>query len=197
MRITSLLMTLAIALLFATPSLADQSGSEKRYVSPSGAFSISMESEFPLGLSTSKETSSGTMVLVDFSYRMAGIPLVWQRSIEWIKLDRPVDALQMDGQATDTVNGYLEGRFGAGTLVVSDRGKSRDADGRLVYAFAARGRINHYPAIWQGAVLFFDNGIAFASQVLAQPTNYRFDPQGGVIDQSVVNWAKTIRPGTQ
>ena len=130
------------------------------------------------------------------AYAYHGYNGIEQRTVEWIRLDKPVDPLTYDAQATALVSSYLEARFGREKLVVADRGKFRDNAGRLIYAFAAKGLVNQWPAYWQGVVIFFDTGVAFPSELLAQDSQHKFAPLNGIILQSTVNWAMTIRPGT-
>jgi hypothetical protein len=191
MRTIAASCALLAVTLFAAPASADPA--ESRYVSPSGAFSISMAdadaNHFRAG---GDETANADMVVADFPYvNSMGLPLPWRRTVEWLRLEKPVDPAQYDSQATDAVTGYLDARFG-GKLTVADRGKVRDADGRLVYAFAAKGTVNDVPTAWQGAVVFFDSGVALVSELVASPA---FAPKSGVVNQSVVDWAETLRPG--
>jgi len=180
----------ASLLLFATPGVAD----EARYVSPSGAFSIATTDFAARRFQAGAENANGDIVVVDFPMtNTMGLPQTWRRSVEWIKLDKPIDPAQYDTQATDAVTGYLEGRFG-GKLALAGRGKFRDADARLVYAFAASGTFNQLSAQWQGAVLFFGNGVALVSEVMAAPAQAAA-PQNGVVNQALVDWAETLRPG--
>ncbi len=176
--------------LFATPGVAD----EARYASPSGMFSIATTDFADRHFQAGPEQVVGDVVVVDFpAMNTMGLPQTWRRSVEWIKLDKPVDPAQCDAQATDAVAGYLDGRFD-GKLVVAGRGKFRDADGRPVYAFAAAGSFNRLAAQWQGAVLFFDTGVALVSDVAAAPA-HPAQPLNGVIDQATIDWAQTLRPG--
>jgi hypothetical protein len=176
--------------LLATPGIADQA----RYVSPSGTFSIATTDFADRRFQAGAEKANGDVVVVDFpATNTMGLPQTWRRSVEWIKLDKPVEPAQYDAQATDAVAGYLEGRFGS-KLALTGRGKFRDADGRLVYAFAAAGTFNQLSAAWQGAVLFFDNGVALVSEVTAAPPQPT-QPQNGVVNQATVDWAETLRPG--
>jgi hypothetical protein len=166
----------------------------QRYVAPGGVFSIDMSEThlFHLG----KVSSSADVVMVDFPYlSTSGLAMSVSRTVEWLRIDKPVDPMSYDSQATGLVSGYLEGRYGAGQFTVADRGKFRDRDGRQVYVFAATGNLAQMPAQWQGTVLFFDTGVALVSSVIAQPTNYRFAPKGGIQERSAVDWALTLRPG--
>jgi hypothetical protein len=186
-----ILSGLAAGLLLLTkPSVAD----EARYISPSGAFSIATSDFAERRFQAGAENANGDIVVVDFpATNTMGLPQTWRRSVEWIKLDKPIEPAQYDAQATDAVTGYLEGRFG-GKLALTGRGKFRDADGRLVYAFAAAGTFNQLSAQWQGAVLFFDHGVALVSEVMAAPASPS-QPQNGVVNQALVDWAETLRPG--
>ncbi|HXC57576.1 MAG TPA: hypothetical protein VNU97_19910 [Rhizomicrobium sp.] len=194
MRYWGLLLLAASFALLAAPASGDEMRAARRYVSPSGAFSIAMDDEFDRLFHAGKENVSGDLVVVDFPHMNSmGLATQWGRTIEWLKLDKAVDRLQFDAQASALVDGYLEGRYGAGTFAVLDRGKFRDADGDLVYAFSAKGSLNQMPAAWQGAVLFFDSGVALVSETGAQPAT--FDSKNGVTNEALVDWAETIRPG--
>ncbi len=180
---------LAVVLFSAA---ADPAQAESRYVSPSGTFSISMADSAAQRFRAGGETTNADMVVADFPYlNSMGLALPWRRTVEWLRLEKPVDPSQYDQQATDAVAGYLEARF-AGKLAVVDRGKFRDADGRLVYAFAAKGIVNDVPTAWQGAVIFFDSGVALVSELVASQA---FASKSGVVNQSVVDWAETLRAG--
>jgi hypothetical protein len=182
----------AAVLLFAGPGVAADA---PRYVSPSGAFSISLADSAGRSFHPGAETNNADMAIVDFPFTNSmGLELTWRRSVEWLKLDKPVDPAQYDQQATDAVAGYLEARFD-GKLVVADRGKFRDPDGRLVYAFAAKGEFNHLSAQWQGAVLFFPGGVALVSEVAALPPDGHFEAKNGVVSPPLIDWAETLRPG--
>jgi hypothetical protein len=193
MRIIAASCTLLAFALFAAPAAAGPAQSENRYVSPSGAFSISMADAGANHFrAAGGETENADMVVADFPYvNSMGLALPWRRTVEWLRLEKPVDPSQYDSQATDAVAGYLEARFG-GKLTVADRGKFRDADGRLVYAFAAKGIVNDVPTAWQGAVIFFDGGVAPVSELVASPA---FASKSGVVNQAIVDWAQTLRPG--
>jgi hypothetical protein len=191
MRVIALSCAMLGLALFAAPAPADSS--ESRYVSPSGTFSISMaDADANHFRAAGGETANADMVVADFPYvNSMGLALPWRRTVEWLRLEKPVDPSQYDAQATAAVDGYLEARFG-GKLTVAGRGKFRDAGGRLVYAFAAKGIANDVPTAWQGAVIFFDSGVALVSELVASPA---FAPKNGVINPSVVDWAETLRPG--
>ena len=185
-------LLLAAAFLLTVPAGAQQEKGA-RYVSPSGAFSIALDGTDRIW-TPGDEDVSDHRIIVDFRRLGAGIPLTWQRSIEWIKLDKPLDPMEMDFQANAVVNGYLEGRFGD-KLAVADRSKSRDSQGRLTYTFAAKGLVGGMPAYWQGTVLIFDSGVALVSELIAQPSQHKFDPVNGIIWQDAVYWARSLRPG--
>jgi hypothetical protein len=189
-----LLALVAVLLALPTAARADDS-SERRYVSVSGAFSIAMDDLSARLMTPGKEEATGDTIVVDFSIAHPIVPFIEQRTIEWLKLDKPIDPLTYDTQATELVSSYLDARFGPGRLVLSDRGKFRDSEGRLVYAFAAKGLVSQWPAYWQGVVIFFDMGVAFPSELLAQPSQHKFAPTNGVVLPEVVAWATTIRPG--
>jgi hypothetical protein len=186
----------AVALLVLANSsiTASVSAEERRYASPSGAFSISMENFWARGYSAGKEVVLPNALLTDFSLHSVGLALIDQRCIEWVRTDEPITPALYEQRAGEAVDGYLEGRFGAGTFVVLGRG-SIQSESRPVLTFAARGRLNSWPADWQGVVVFFDGGIALVSQVVAQPTTYTPAPVNGITNQQLVDWALTLRPG--
>jgi len=190
------LLVLAAALgLFAWPAVGGDVQPD-RYTAAGGAFSIAAGDAFHQRFGAGAEARSGEILVVDFPLlNSMGLPLQWGRTIEWVKLDKPVDPLQTDAQASALVDGYLEGRFGAGAFTIADRSKFRDADGQLVYAFSAKGNLNQVPAAWQGTVLFFDTGVALISETDAQPASGPFDSRNGVMNADLVGWAQTIRPG--
>ena len=167
---------------------------ERRYVAKSGAFSIAMEDLFARLMTPGDEQVSGDTIVIDFSLQHPPVPLIEQRTVEWIGLDKPVDPLRYDSQATELVSSYLDARF-HGDLSLADRGKFRDSQGRLVYAFSAKGSAAQMPAFWQGVVIFFDSGVAFPSELLAQPSQNKFISTNGIALPEVVEWATTIRPG--
>lgn len=186
----------AAALLALLPVPANaEADKDRRYNSPSGAFSVSMDDLSGRRMAPGKEDVTGDTVVVDFTSRLVNVPFLSQRTVEWIKLDKPIDPQTYDAQATALVSGYLEARFGQGKLEVADRGKFRDREGRLIYAFAAKGEVQQLPAYWQGVVLFFDRGVALESELLAQPTQHKFESSGGVVLRGTVDWAMSIRPG--
>lgn len=189
MMMTRRWFSLLLFLALVAPAGA---ATDKRYVSPSGAFSISMNDIFVW--KPGPEDVSGTRVVVDFSAVHIAIPLLMERTVEWIGIAKPLDPSEYDFQANAVVNGYLQGRFGD-KLAVADRSKSRDSEGRLVYTFAAKGDVGNMPAFWQGTVLIFDSGVALVSEIIAQPTQHRFAPDHGVIWPEAVAWARTLRPG--
>src|ERR1700733_9287022 len=95
-------------LLLAAPSVAD----EARYAAPSGAFSIATTDFAAHRFQAGAENATGDIVVVDFPMtNTMGLPQTWRRSVEWIKLDKPIDPAQYDAQATNAVAGYLDGRF--------------------------------------------------------------------------------------
>ncbi len=125
----------------------------------------------------------------------AGLATASSRTVEWIKLGTPVDAAQYDGQATALVEGYLEGRYGAGKYTILGSGKFRSSDGRPVYAFAASTTLDEAPARWQGSVQFFDGGIALVAEIVPRPSGPPADPKSGIVSQPAVDWALTLKPG--
>jgi hypothetical protein len=178
------------------PAAGDDASSVVRYIAHGGGFSIAGDDTFHQRFGAAAESRSGDITVVDFPLlNSMGLPLKWGRTVEWVKIDKPVDPLQMDVQASALVEGYLEGRFGAGAFAVADRGKFRGADGQLVYAFSAKGNLNEVPAAWQGAVLFFDTGVALVSETDAQSSQGVFDSRNGVANADLVGWAQTVRPG--
>ena len=182
-----------LVLAAGTASAADAD----RYVAPSGAFSIALtDSAAPL-FRRGRESVSSDMILADFPFvSSAGLATASSRTVEWIKLDKPIDPAQYDGQATAPVDGYLEGRYGAGKFTIAGSGKFRSSDGRLVYAFAASTILDEAPARWQGSVLFFDSGVALVSEIVPQPAGPPADPKGGIVSQPAVDWALTLKPGS-
>jgi hypothetical protein len=188
------LAVLAAALLVLPIAARADESKERRYLSSGGAFSISTDDLSARLMTPGKEETSGDTTVIDFSMQHPIVPFIEQRTVEWIRLDKPIDPMTYDAQATALVSGYLDARFGPGKLVVADRGKFRDSAGRLVYAFAAKGMVNQWPAYWQGVVMFFDTGVAFPSELLAQSTQHKFAPTGGVVLPEVVAWAVTVRP---
>ena len=185
-------LLLAVFLCLSSVPCAANAEQGPRYVSPSGAFSISMDGIDRIW-TPGQEDASGNRIIVDFRRLDHGIAIIWQRSIEWIKLDKPLDPKEFDFQANAVVTGYLEGRFGD-KLTIGDRGKSRDGNGQLSYAFAAKGLVGGMPAYWQGGVVFFDSGVALVSELIAQPTQHKFDPANGVVWPDAMDWARSIRP---
>ena len=167
-----------------------------RYVAPGGVFSIALtDSAAPL-FRRGRESVSGDMTLADFPFvNSAGLDTASSRTVEWIKLDKPIDPTQFDGQATALVEGYLEGRYGAGKFAITGSGKFRSSDGRLVYAFSASTSLDQAPARWQGSVQFFDGGVALVSEIVPQPAGPPADPKGGIVSQPAVDWALTLKPG--
>jgi hypothetical protein len=139
---------------------------------------------------------SDDLVIVDFPFTNSmGLTLISDRTVEWIRLAKPIDPAQYDAQATALVEGYLEGRYGASKVSIVGSGKFRTGDGRLVYAFAGNGEVQQLLARWQGVVQFFDSGIALVAELVAQPTNHHLDPKGGIPSQPAVDWALTLQPG--
>jgi hypothetical protein len=183
----------AAALSLSTVAMAADAD---RYVAPGGLFSIDAHDAAAPLFRRGKEQSSSDLFLVEFPFvNSMGLALVYSRTVEWVKLEKPVDQSQFDGQASALAEGFLEGRYGAGKFTIQDRSKFRSADGQLVYAFAARGELDQMPAQWQGVVRFFDTGIALVGEVVAQPTADRFSPKGGIVSQPAVDWAETLKPG--
>lgn len=192
MRITNLTSLAAGFLLFAVPALAATDG---RYTAPSGEFSIAMQTTMDKEFYPGPATGNADIVLVDFAYGMAKAHSGFaQRSIEWLRLSAPVDPAAFDVRATDTVTGYLEGRFAGSKFAVTDRKKARNDAGQLVYSFAASGAINGTPTEWRGAVLFFDSGVALVSQLYTAVTKPLLDADG-ITDAELAQWAGTITPG--
>jgi hypothetical protein len=185
----------AFAALISTAAAEDAAPAD-RYVAPNGTFSIATLGGNGVAFHAKPPVVNGDFTIVDFpSLSSANLPLAWGRTIEWIRLDKPIDPMQWDAQATGLVSGYLESRFGAARFPISDRGKFRDAKGRLVYAFAAKGELDQMPAQWQGVVMFFDGGVAMVSEVVSQPVGDAYAPKNGIQSQDLVNWALTLRPG--
>lgn len=189
------LPALAIGLaLAAGPALAGFIMGE-RYVSPGGEFSIAMETTADREFHVDRQAANADMALVDFQYGMALAHAGFaQRTIEWLKLAAPVDPMATDARANETVTGYLEGRFAGDKFDITDRRKTRDATGQLVYVFTAAGTHNGAPAAWVGAVLFFDSGVALVSQLNTLSTKPMLDADG-LTDAELATWASTIRPG--
>ncbi|HEX4303576.1 MAG TPA: hypothetical protein VHZ78_12345 [Rhizomicrobium sp.] len=191
----ALVFGIVAALAFAAPCTAEESASGLRYVAPDGEFSISLESNLERLFHAVPVTDNADFLLVDFPIMNSmGLALTWRRTVEWFKLEKPIDPSQYDRQATEAVDGYLQSRFG-GKFVVADRGKFRDANGRLTYAFAAKGELNQLPAQWQGAVIFFDNGVALVSEVIAEDSGHHFESKSGVVNASLIDWAQTLHAG--
>ena len=194
MRIKIFSGLVAATLALATPSSASFFGSD-RYVSPGGEFSIAMQTTMDREFHVDKQNANGDIVLVDFQYAMAQAHNGFaQRTVEWLKLDKPVDAALYDAKASETVSGYLEGRFAGNVFTIATRQKQRDTDGRLVYVFSATGTFNGTPCAWQGSILFFDSGVALVSQLNTLNTRALLDADG-LTDAELTAWASTIRPG--
>lgn len=182
---------LVAAVILAGPALADD-----RYVAPGGAFSIALSDPAAPLFRRGRESASADMVLADFPFvNSSGMATASSRTVEWIKLDKPIDPTQDDTQATALVQGYLEGRYGAGKYSIAGSGKFRAGDGRLVYAFAATTTLEQMPARWQGVVLFYDSGVALVSEIVPQPSGQQVDPKSGIVSQPAVDWALTLRAG--
>lgn len=175
----------ALSLLIAVPAAADSG----RYVAPGGAFSIVAGEAHASG-----ETATGNVIVVNFPRANgAGLATQWGHTVEWVKLDKPVDPADNDAQAAALVDGYLNARFGAGAFTVGGRGKFRDDSGAEVYVFSAQGSLNGAAAGWQGVVLFFDSGVALVSNVAPQD-EMTASSRNGIVADSLVGWAKTLRP---
>ncbi len=180
-------------LLSAGPALAEKVV-DGRYVAPGGEFSIAMQTTADKLFKVGKEGGNADLVLVDLQYARAQAHSGFaQRTIEWLKLAAPVDPAAFDARAADTVSGYLEGRLAGSQFTITDRRKARDAGGRLVYTFAASGAVNGKPALWSGALLFFDSGVALVSQLYTPDTKPMLDADGAT-DAELAQWAATIRP---
>ena len=184
----------ASVLLAAPPAFAKMVGG--RYVASDGAFSIAMEATADKLFKLDKEGGNADLLVVDFQYATAQAHNGFaQRTVEWIKLAAPVDPMQFDVQASETVKGYLEGRFGTGAFTVAGRSKQRNAAGQLIYSFTATGAVNGKPASWSGALLFFDTGVALVSQLYTPDTTALLTADG-INDDELAAWASTVRPGT-
>jgi len=185
------ILVVALSLLLAGPVLA-----EDRYVAPGGAFSIALSDPAAPAFRRGRETASSDIVITDFPFvNSNGLAMASSRTVEWIGLPTPIDPAQYDGQATAVVEGYLEGRYGAGKFTITGSGKFRASDGRLAYAFAATTTLDQAPARWQGTVLFFVSGVALVSEIVPQPAGNPVDPRSGIVSQPAVDWALTLRPG--
>ena len=183
----------ALVLSAGVPFAADAD----RYVAPGGAFSIALTDSAAPVFRRGRESVSSGIILADFPFvNSAGLAAVSSRAVEWIKLDQAIDPAQYDGQATAVVEGYLEGRYGAGKFSILGSGKFRSSDGRLVYVFAASTTLDEAPARWQGSVLFFDGGVALVSEIVPQPAGQKADPTRGIVSQPAVDWALTLKPGS-
>ena len=184
-------LVLAAALvLAAVPAVA----AADRYVAPGGIFSIAASDPAAPLFRRGRESVSSDLILADFPFvNSAGLATASSRTVEWIKLGAPVDPAQYDAQATALVDGYLEGRYGAGKYSIVGSGKFRASDGRLAYAFAATTTLDQAPARWQGCVMFFDIGIALVSEIV--PESRHIDPKGGIVSQPAIDWALTLKPG--
>ena len=188
----SILLGLAVALLAAPGAAAKIVGD--RYVAPDGAFSIAMAATADKEFKLDKEGGNADLVVVDFQYAMAQAHEGFaQRTVEWIKLEAPVDPAQYDAHASATASGYLEGRFAGVAFTMTDRRKLRTESGQLVYTFAATGTVNGTPSLWHGALLFFDSGVALVSQLHTAATQPMLDADG-ITDAELTTWASTVRP---
>lgn len=187
-------LALASALAVATTmALADAA---ERYVAPGGAFSIALTDPTAPTFRRGRESVSDQMIFADFPFENSnGLAMSSSRTVEWIKLDKPVDLQQLDVEATALVEGYLEGRYGAGKYTVGGGYKFRAPDGRLAYVFAATTTLDEMPARWQGVVQFYDRGIALVCEIVPQPALQHTDPGSGIVSQPAVDWALTLRPG--
>lgn len=186
---------LVLAAIFWATSTSAGTISDGRFVSSGGEFSIAMQSTMDREFKAGDELSNADIVLVDMSYAMADAHFGFaQRTIEWLKLAKPVEPASYDAQASDTVNGYLEGRLAENKFVITDRKKSRNEAGQLVYSFSATGAVNGTPAAWNGVVLFFDSGVALVSEFHALGTKPMLDADG-LTDAEFAAWAATLRPG--
>lgn len=190
--IASRFRRIALTALLLVAPVAARAEENARYVAPGGAFSVATKDVFYWKPGPA-DVADGR-IIVDFTPLTVGIALIMRRSVEWIAIAKPLDPAEFDFQAKAVVAGYLQGRFGD-ALTVAGQGKSRDAAGRLVYAFAAKGTVGGMPAYWQGTVLIFDTAVALASELIAQPTQHKFAPEAGVIWPEAVAWARDLRPG--
>ncbi len=182
---------LAASLILAAPAQADD-----RYVAPESAFSIALSDPAAPIFRRGRESVSDELIVADFPFvNSAGMATASSRTVEWIRLDKPIDPAQDDGQAMAVVEGYLEGRYGAGKYGITGSGKFRAGDGRLVYVFAATTVLEQMPARWQGVVLFYDTGVALVCEIVPQPTGQQVDPKSGIVSQPAVDWALTFKPG--
>jgi hypothetical protein len=188
-------LALAAALVLSgTAAYADATA--QRYVAPGGAFSIALTDPAAPAFRRGRESMGDKMIFADFPFENSnGLAMTSSRTVEWIKLDKPVDPAQFDGQAMALVEGYLEGRYGAGKYAVGGSGKFRAPDGHLVYVFAATTTLDEMPARWQGVVQFYDGGIALVSEIVPQHAGQHADSSSGIISQPAVDWALTLRPG--
>lgn len=189
---TVFLSAAALCLSFAAAAAAPE-----RYVAPGGVFSIAAQDAAAPAFRKGKESKSADLVLADFPFvDSAGLAMLTGRTVEWVKLDKPLDPAQFDGQASALADGYLEGRYGAGAFTIGGSGKFRAADGRLIYVFAAAGTLDKQPARWQGVIQFFDHGIALVGETVFLPEGQTPDLSRGIISQAAIDWAQTLQPGT-
>ncbi len=184
----------ALALASVLAVSATMAIAAERYVAPGGAFSIALTDPAAPAFRSGRETVSNELIAAEFPFLdSSGLALASGRTVEWIRLEKPIDPSQYDGQATALAEGYLEGRYGAGAFALAGSGKFRSADGRLVYVFAAQGTFDGRPARWQGCVQFFDAAVALVGEVA--PGGARQDETRGIVSQPAVDWALTLRPG--
>ena len=188
-----ILFSVGVAMLAAMPASAKMI--DGRYVAPGSEFSIAMQATADQLFKLDKESGNADLVVVDFQYARAQEHSGFaQRTVEWIKLAAPVDPAQFDAHASQTVSGYLEGRFAGVAFTTTDRRKQRNASGQLIYSFAATGTVNGTHSAWHGALLFFDGGVALVSQLNTVATQPMLDADG-ITDAELASWASTVRPG--
>jgi hypothetical protein len=191
-------MRLSLAVAAFVALIAAAAAADFRYAPSSGEFSIDMSNPGDRGYKPGREQRSGHALLVDFWFGQGQLHggLV-QRTIEWVPLDQPMTPEQRDPMVRQLVSDYLVQRFGSKFALV-DIVKHRDAEGRLVYLFVAKGEIDSLPSGWQGSVAVFDNAVALVSEVMSLNmlnSGLRNVPEtDGVFDPELVRWAATLRP---
>jgi hypothetical protein len=185
-------LVLAASLAAAVPAAADMLPGG-RYAPSTHEFSIVLGSEADSAFHVAHEQASDQYVLVDFAFSAATHAMFVQRTIEWIKFGKPMDATPFDVAATDLVNSFLKDRYPDGDFAVGNRYKARTDSGQAYYVFDAKGSANRRSATWRGVVIFFPSGIAIVGET---DTDNAQDllAKSGVTQDEFVRWATTIRP---
>ncbi len=195
MRFALLFLAAAGLLGLVSPAVAGTIR-DSRYYADGGGYSIDMQRPDDRAFRLDKETSNGDGVITQFIFSPGATfwNLTANRTIEWLKLSRPIAPEQNDRAAQDLVDGYLTARYPDVKYTMLARRKSRTDDGRLYYVFEAKGRIADNDMNWQFCVLPFDTAIA----LVVQATNARPGQLGGDTFEEApfLRWATSVRPGT-